>query len=163
MAQVARNTIRKIKGKNEIEVEETRDDSHIVYKDPAHFEMRRIDKLKDVKERMKGEKKREQTMHVLQKIQMGFFRLYYGFNVANLASKFSDFLRLYHESLSSLVQGYREVTMDAHNRFRFEETGESVQDRIDKFEDKLSQATTGLSTQKENKDQAKKSQNNSKK
>ena len=57
---------------------------------------------------------------------MSFFRLYYGFNVANLAAKFSGFLRLYHESLTSMVQGYREVTMDAHNRFRFEETGETV-------------------------------------
>ena len=53
---------------------------------------------------------------------MGVFRAYYGFNVANIAQKFSDFLRLYHESLTSLVQGYREVTMDAHNRFRFEDT-----------------------------------------
>ena len=57
---------------------------------------------------------------------MGVFRAYYGFNVANIAQKFSDFLRLYHESLTSLVQGYREVTMDAHNRFRFEDTQESV-------------------------------------
>ena len=75
---------------------------------------------------MLKDKRREQSLQVLQKIQMGFFRAYYGFNVANLAKKFSDFLRLYHESLASLVQGYREVTMDAHNRFRFEETGESV-------------------------------------
>ena len=76
---------------------------------------------------------------------MGIFRFYYGFNVANIAAKFSAFLRLYHESLASLVQGYREVTMDAHNRFRFEETGESVQDRLDKFEERLAQSTTGLS------------------
>ena len=76
---------------------------------------------------------------------MGIFRFYYGFNVSNLATKFNAFLRLYHESLTSLVQGYREVTMDAHNRFRFEETGESVQDRLDKFEERLTQATTGLS------------------
>ena len=41
--------------------------------------------------------------------------------------------------------------MDAHNRFRFEETGESVQDRLDKFEERLTQATTGLSIQKEEK------------
>ena len=82
--------------------------------------------LEDIKERMLKDKRREQSLQVLQKIQMGFFRAYYGFNVANLAKKFSDFLRLYHESLASLVQGYREVTMDAHNRFRFEETGESV-------------------------------------
>ena len=65
-------------------------------------------------------------MKVLQKVQMGFFRAYYGFNVADISQKFSNFLKLYHESLTSLVQGYREVTMDAHNRFRFEETGESV-------------------------------------
>ena len=78
---------------------------------------------------------------------MGLFRAYYGFSVANWAKNFGDFLKLYHESLASLVQGYREVTMDAHNRFRFEETGETVQDRLDKFEEKLSQATTGLSKQ----------------
>ena len=35
--------------------------------------------------------------------------------------------------------------MDAHNRFRFEDTGESVQERLDKFEERLTQATTGLS------------------
>ena len=75
---------------------------------------------------MLKDKRKEQSFQVLQKLQMGFFRAYYGFNVANLAKKFSDFLRLYHESMASLVQGYREVTMDAHNRFRFEETGESV-------------------------------------
>ena len=84
-------------------------------------------------------------MQLLQRVRMGVFRAYYGFNVANIAAKFSDFLRLYHESLASLVQGYREVTMDAHNRFRFEETGESVQARLDKFEERLTQATTGLS------------------
>ena len=55
---------------------------------------------------------------------MAFFRAYYGLSVANLAQKFSDFLRLYHESLASLVQGYREVTMN--ERFRFEDGGESV-------------------------------------
>ena len=42
--------------------------------------------------------------------------------------------------------------MDAHNKFRFEETGESVQDRLDKFEDKLTQATTGLSATKKSKE-----------
>ena len=47
--------------------------------------------------------------------------------MANWARKVSDFLRLYHESLSGLVQGYREVTMDAENKFRFDDgTGDSV-------------------------------------
>ena len=36
-----------------------------VYKDPANFEIQRIDKLKDVQQRMKGEKRTKQTMHVL--------------------------------------------------------------------------------------------------
>ena len=65
-------------------------------------------------------------MKMLEKAQVGFFRAYYGFSVANWAQSLSNFLRLYHESLTSLVQGYREVTMDAENKFRFEETGESV-------------------------------------
>ena len=53
-------------------------------------------------------------------------KAYYGMNVQTVGLKLSGFLKLYHESLASLVQGYREVTMDAQGTFRFEDTGETV-------------------------------------
>ena len=58
------------------------------------------------------------------------------------AKRVGKFLKLYHESLAALVQGYREVTMDHKGTFRFPE-GDSVQERLDKFEKKLHSATTG--------------------
>ena len=64
--------------------------------------------------------------------------------MANIGAGLSHFLKLYHEALSSLVQGYREVTMDAQNSFRFEDTNETVQDRLDKFEQRLHESTTGV-------------------
>lgn len=46
--------------------------------------------------------------------------IYYGMNVKTIGDNVGSFLRLYHESLQSLVQGYREVTMDAKGDFKFE-------------------------------------------
>lgn len=76
---------------------------------------------------------------------MASVRFYSACTVEGIGKGVSSFLRLYHESLSALVQGYREVTMDHSGKFRFEDTGESVQDRLDKFENKLYKATTGQS------------------
>jgi hypothetical protein len=52
--------------------------------------------------------------------------IYHGFNVRTIAGKLSSFLRLYHEALQGLVQGYREVTMDAKGEFKFEKDGSTV-------------------------------------
>jgi len=41
-------------------------------------------------------------------------------SVEGIAQRIGATLRLYHESLSSLVQGYREVTMDHEAKFKFE-------------------------------------------
>ena len=41
-----------------------------------------------------------------------------------------------------MVQGYREVTMDHEDKFRFE-NGDKIKDRLEKFEDKLYRSTTG--------------------
>lgn len=60
-----------------------------------------------------------------------------------VAAVIGEYLRLYHDSLASLVQGYREVTMDHSGKFRFENS-DSVQDRLHKFEDKLYKSTTGM-------------------
>ena len=57
-------------------------------------------------------------------------------SVEGIAKRIGDTLRLYHESLSSLVQGYREVTMDHDSKFKVPD-GDSVKDRLDKFESKL--------------------------
>ena len=63
-------------------------------------------------------------------------------SVQGMASLVGNFLKLYHESLAALVQGYREVTMDHEERFRFE-NGDKIKDRLEKFEDKLYRSTTG--------------------
>jgi hypothetical protein len=65
-------------------------------------------------------------------------------NVKTIASKLSNFLRLYHESLQGLVQGYREVTMDAKGEFKFEKDGTTVEERTKQYEKKLEEYTTGL-------------------
>jgi hypothetical protein len=69
---------------------------------------------------------------------------YSKFSVQGLATGLGNFLKLYHESLAALVQGYREVTMDHEDKFRFE-NGEKVKDRLGKFEEKLYRSTTGRS------------------
>jgi hypothetical protein len=65
-------------------------------------------------------------------------------NVRSLAAKLSAFLRLYHESLQGLVQGYREVTMDAKGEFKFEKDGTTVEERTKRYEKKLGEYSTGL-------------------
>ena len=67
---------------------------------------------------------------------------YSKFSVQGLATGLGNFLKLYHESLAALVQGYREVTMDHEDKFRFE-NGEKVKDRLGRFEEKLYRSTTG--------------------
>lgn len=62
--------------------------------------------------------------------------------MARLAKMFGNFLKLYHQSLAALVQGYREVTMDGENKFKFED-GKTVKEKLDKFEDKLHERLTG--------------------
>ena len=69
---------------------------------------------------------------------------YSKFSVQGLATGLGNFLKLYHESLAALVQGYREVTMDHEDKFRFE-NGEIVKDRLVRFEEKLYRSTTGRS------------------
>jgi len=69
---------------------------------------------------------------------------YSKFSVQGLATGLGNFLKLYHESLAALVQGYREVTMDHEDKFRFE-NGEKVKDRLGRFEEKLYRSTTGQS------------------
>mmetsp|Transcript_2086 Transcript_2086/g.3688 ORF Transcript_2086/g.3688 Transcript_2086/m.3688 type:complete len:92 (-) Transcript_2086:70-345(-) len=68
-----------------------------------------------------------------------------GISVEKLALKLGNFLKLYGESLQAMVQGYREVTMDSTNSYRFkrDKMGESltVQDKIDRFEQKLRDLT----------------------
>lgn len=70
--------------------------------------------------------------------------IYYGMNVKKIANNISAFLRLYHESLQALVQGYREVTMDAKGEFRFEKDGSTVQEKMDNYEKTLEEYTSGV-------------------
>ena len=71
-------------------------------------------------------------------------------SVQALAGGFSKFLKLYGESLQALVQGYREVTMDSTNSFKFEKDSNgqqlTVQDKLDRYENRLSSATKGMSS-----------------
>jgi menaquinone-dependent protoporphyrinogen IX oxidase len=82
-------------------------------------------------------------MGILRRVQFSAFVFYQNLSVKHLAKSFGDFLKLYHQSLSSLVQGYREVTMDAEKKFRFDDNNETVQERLDRFESKVQQAMTG--------------------
>ena len=50
-------------------------------------------------------------------------------SVQGIASGLGNFLKLYHESLAALVQGYREVTMDHEDKFRFD-NGERIKDKL---------------------------------
>lgn len=81
----------------------------------------------------------------MRRAQFSLFTVYQDLSVQKLARSFGNFLKLYHQSLSALVQGYREVTMDAENKFRFEESNETVKDRLDRFENRLHQSVTGKS------------------
>ena len=60
------------------------------------------------------------------KFQYKVISFYKNFNVETGAKKVGGFLKLFHESMTALVQGYREVTMDAKGKFRFEEDGKTV-------------------------------------
>ena len=64
-------------------------------------------------------------------------------NVKSIAGQFSKFLKLYGESLQALVQGYREVTMDSTNSYQFDDKM-TVQQKLDRFENRLRAATTGV-------------------
>ena len=80
----------------------------------------------------------------------------YNLSVQFIATKVGKFLKLYGESLQALVQGYREVTMDSTNSFKFDKdkNGEelTVQDKLDRYEQRLRQATnSGLSAIKKKK------------
>ena len=83
-------------------------------------------------------------MNLWFKLKMTTLSIYYGLNVKTIAGKLSTFLRLYHESLQSLVQGYREVTMDAKGEFKFEKDGTTVQERMDRLENKLGEYSSGV-------------------
>lgn len=76
-------------------------------------------------------KKQQKLTNLLFKLKNLALSIYYGLNVKTIAGKISTFLRIYHESLQALVQGYREVTMDAKGEFKFEKDGTSVQERMD--------------------------------
>ena len=78
------------------------------------------------------------------KVKMTTLSVYHGMNVRIIAGNLSAFLRLYHESLQSLVQGYREVTMDAKGEFRFDKDGSTVQERMDRLEGKLGEYSSGV-------------------
>ena len=80
-------------------------------------------------------------------------------SVEGIGLRAGNFLKLFHESLAALVQGYREVTMDAQGTFKFEDNGDTVKERLDRYEEKLKERTTGLATQsKEILEQAKKNE-----
>ena len=88
--------------------------------------------------------RQKRTRDLWFKLKSTAISMYYGMNVKTIAGKISQFLRLYHESLQSLVQGYREVTMDAKGDFKFEKDGSTVQERMDAYESKLTEYSSGL-------------------
>ena len=117
-----------------------------VFPSPQQVEIKRVDRHAD-QQSQKHLQLVKRIMRTFYGLKMWSLRFYSSLTVEGIGRGVSSFLKLYHESLSALVQGYREVTMDHSGKFRFEDTGESVQDRLDKFEDKLHRATTGQSKQ----------------
>jgi hypothetical protein len=91
-------------------------------------------------------------MSFIRRIQFNIFVFFQGISVQRLAKRFGDLLKLYHQSLTSLLQGYREVTMDAEKKFRFEDNNETLQERLDSFEQKLHQGMTGQSLKNQKKE-----------
>ena len=92
---------------------------------PNGVKLRRGDIAKEVKDE-KEEMRQRRTRDLWFKVKSTAISMYYGMNVKTIAGKVSQFLRLYHESLQGLVQGYREVTMDAKGDFKFEKDGSTV-------------------------------------
>ena len=92
------------------------------YKD---IKIKRVDYSEEIKRDRQNQKEKKVT-NAFFKIKMFALSVYYNMNVKSIAGKLSAFLRLYHESLQGLVQGYREVTMDAKGDFKFEKDGKSV-------------------------------------
>ena len=92
-------------------------------------------------------RKRQRLEGLLSRARLRLYSFYYGLNVQNMATKFGNFLKLYHESLQALVQGYREVTMDAKGEFRFEKDSRSVQEKLDAYERKLEEYASGVAKQ----------------
>ena len=54
-------------------------------------------------------------------------------SVQTMATGFSAFLKLYGEALQALVQGYREVTMDTTNSYKFKD-GMTVHDKMQRYD-----------------------------
>ncbi len=109
----------------------------------AGVRLKRIDIHSEVEEE-KEERRQRRKRELWFKIRNTGLNIYYGMNVKTIAGKISQFLRLYHEALQSLVQGYREVTMDAKGEFKFDKDGTTVQERMDKYEQKLTEYSSGL-------------------
>eukprot|EP00347_Sterkiella_histriomuscorum_P006017 403354387 len=104
--------------------------------------IQRIDYHKEVKSEEDYQRK-QKLQNMIFTVKMKLQAFYYGLNVQTMANNLGQFLKLYHESLQGLVQGYRETTMDAKGEFKFED-GASVQDKLDKYENKLYEYSTGF-------------------
>jgi hypothetical protein len=69
---------------------------------PTGIKLRRVDIAKEVKDE-KEEMRQKRTRDIWFKLKSTAISMYYGMNVKTIAGKVSQFLRLYHESLQSLV------------------------------------------------------------
>lgn len=119
-------------------------DKGINKSDPTIPRIRRVNIAEDLK--ASKEKLRQQSLafYLLQS-RLYLLNFYQEkLNVQHMANQFSLFLKLYHESLQALVQGYREVTMDAKNQFKFEKDGQTVEEKLKKYERKLGEYTSGV-------------------
>mmetsp|Transcript_13882 Transcript_13882/g.13514 ORF Transcript_13882/g.13514 Transcript_13882/m.13514 type:complete len:113 (+) Transcript_13882:164-502(+) len=111
--------------------------------------MRRVDFGEEVR-REKLQERQKRAFNVVFRFRMGLINMYYGMSVENVARKVGVFLKLYHDSLQGLVQGYREVTMDAKGEFRFDKDGRTVKEKMDSLESKLNEYSKGVSFEKKN-------------
>ena len=102
-------------------------------------EIRRVEKY-DLFE----DKKRKKYRTFLENQWQKAMQIYTNLSVQGFFKSLGYFLKLYGESLQQLVQGYREVTMDSTNSFRFEKNAKgeelTVQNKLDRFEKRLGEA-----------------------
>ena len=100
------------------EVSREVEDSPFVYRDPKDVQIKSPDYSADL-ESASSRAWRQRLRNAYGLVYARLIAIYYNFNVKTLSGKFSNFLKLYGESLQALVQGYREVTMDSTNSYKF--------------------------------------------
>jgi len=99
--------------------------THVHFADPTEIKIKRVNIPEDVQNQLQTYRYNKS----MGRLQNGWTQLssfVKRTSVKQAAEWCGQQLKVYHKSMSALVQGYREVTMDAEKKFRFEDTNETV-------------------------------------